>query len=51
MSYSRLSITEADVHTLEGESAQAHFVFLTREGQIMTEEVAAIVERLLTRNV
>ena len=51
MSFSRLSITEAVVHILEGESAQARLVFQTREGQIKTEEVATIAERLLTRNV
>ena len=50
MSYSRLSITEADVHILEGESARVCFVFQTREGQLKTEEVVTIVERLLIRN-
>ena len=42
---------EAGVLISEGEFAQGYIAFQTREGQIKTEEVAAIVERLLTRNV
>ena len=44
MSFSRLSITEVDVHILDDESDRAYFVFQTRGGQIKTEEVATIVE-------